>query len=128
MNVSHETIYKSLFIQARGLLKAELLAHLRGRRIMRRGQSATPKGQGRGQIPQAVSIRARPAEIEDRAVPGHWEGDLLCGAANSDIATPDEHRSRFVLLVKLDGKAIETVVKALTTTALTLPRGLMRPP
>ena len=128
MQVSHETIYKSLFIQARGLLKAELLAHLRGRRIMRRSQSATPKGQGRGQIPQAVSIRARPAEIEDRAVPGHWEGDLLCGAANSDIATLVERRSRFVLLVKLDGKATETVVKALTATALTLPQGLMRPP
>jgi IS30 family transposase len=95
MNVSHETIYKSLFIQARGVLKKELLAHLRSRRIMRRGRTSTTAGQTRGQIVDAVSIRDRPAEIEDRAVPGHWEGDLLSGARNSHIATLVERSSRF---------------------------------
>jgi IS30 family transposase len=87
MTVSHETIYKSLFIQARGVLKKELLAHLRSRRIMRLGRTSTTAGQTRGQIIDAVSIRDRPAEIEDRAIPGHWEGDLLSGAKNSHIAT-----------------------------------------
>jgi IS30 family transposase len=106
-------------------LKAELLAHLRSRRIMRRAKTASPKGQGRGTIPDAISIRARPAEIADRAVPGHWEGDLLCGAANSYIATLIERTSRYVMLVKLDSKATETVVKALITHAQTLPKGLM---
>jgi IS30 family transposase len=125
MQVSHETIYKTLFIQTRGALKAELVAHLRSRRIMRRAKTASPKGQGRGTIPDAISIRARPAEIEDRAVPGHWEGDLLCGAANSYIATLVERTSRYVMLVKLNSKATETVVKALITHAQTLPKGLM---
>ena len=125
MQVSHETIYKTLFIQARGALKVELLAHLRSRRIMRRSQNATAKGQGRGSIPDAISIRARPAEVEDRAVPGHWEGDLLCGSSNSYIATLVERRSRFVMLAKLDGKTTEAVVKALITQAQTLPKELM---
>ena len=87
MNVSHETTYKSLFIKARGVLKKELLAHLRSRRIMHRGRTATTAGQTRGQIIDAVSIRDRPAEIEDRAIPGDWEGDMLSGAKNSHIAT-----------------------------------------
>ena len=87
MLVSHETIYKSLFIQARGVLKKELLAHLRTNRMMRRSRKSTTQGQPRGQIIDAVSIRERPADVEDRAVPGHWEGDLLSGSANSHIAT-----------------------------------------
>jgi IS30 family transposase len=96
MTVSPETIYKSLFIQARGVLKRELLAHLRSRRIMRRGRTSTTAGQTRGQIIDAVSIRDRTAEIEDRAIPGHWEGDLLSGAKNSHIATLVERNLRFV--------------------------------
>ena len=113
MNVSHEAIYKSLFIQARGVLKKELLAHLRSRRIMRRGRTATTTGQTRGQIIDAVSIRDRPAEIEDRAIPGHWEGDLLSGAKNSHIATLVERSSCFVMLVKVAGKDSDSVVGAL---------------
>ena len=85
--MSHETIYKSLFIQARGVLKRELIAHLRSRRVMRRGKTSTAKGQPRGQIIDAISIRQRPADIEDRAVPGHWEGDLISGSRNSHVAT-----------------------------------------
>ena len=87
MRISDETIYRSLFIQARGVLNKELLAHLRSRRVMRRAKSSTCSGQGRGGITDAVSIRERPPEAEDRAVPGHWEGDLLAGSANTHIAT-----------------------------------------
>ena len=108
MQVSHETIYKSLFIQARGVLKKELLAHLRSRRIMRRGKTSSTSDQTRGQIIDAISIRDRPAEIEDRAIPGHWEGDLLSGAKNTHIATLVERTSRFVMLVQLDGKDSQT--------------------
>jgi IS30 family transposase len=87
MQVSHETIYRSLFIPARGVLKKELLDHRRSKRRLRRSRHASPRGQSRGQIVEALSIRARPAEVEDRAIPGHWEGDLLSGAKNSYIAT-----------------------------------------
>ena len=87
MRVSHETIYRSLFIQARGALKKELMDHLRSKRRMRRSRHATASRQSRGQIVDAISIRERPAEVEDRAIPGHWEGDLLSGAKNSYIAT-----------------------------------------
>jgi IS30 family transposase len=125
MNVSHETIYKSLFIQARGVLKKELLAHLRSRRIMRRGRTATTAGQTRGQIIDAVSIRDRPAEIEDRAIPGHWEGDLLSGSKNTHIATLVERSSRFVMLVKVNGKDSDSVVGALIRQVQFLPHGLM---
>ena len=130
MNVSHETIYKSLFIQAPrstklGVLKKELLAHLRSRRIMRRGRTSTTAGQTRGQIIDAVSIRDRPAEIEDRAIPGHWEGDLLSGARNSHIATLVERSSRFVMLVKLGGKDSDSVVSALIARVQHLPQGVM---
>lgn len=125
MQVSHETIYKSLFIQARGVLKKELLKHLRSRRIMRRGKTASTSGQTRGQIIDAISIRDRPAEIEDRAVPGHWEGDLLSGSKNSHIATIVERSSRFVMLVQLDGKDSDTVVGALIRQVRQLPQGLM---
>ncbi len=125
MNVSHETIYKSLFIQAGGVLKKELLAHLRSRRIMRRGRTATTAGQTRGQIIDAVSIRDRPAEIEDRAIPGHWEGDLLSGAKNNHIATLVERSSRFVMLVKVSGQDSYSVVSALITRVQHLPQRVM---
>ena len=125
MQVSHETIYKSLFIQARGVLKKELLAHLRSRRIMRRGKTSSTSDQTRGQIIDAISIRDRPAEIEDRAIPGHWEGDLLSGAKNTHIATLVERTSRFVMLVRLDGKDSQTVIDALVRKVHELPRGLM---
>ena len=125
MQVSHETIYRSLFIQARGVLKKELLSHLRSRRIMRRGKTASTTGQTRGQIIDAVSIRARPAEVEDRAVPGHWEGDLLSGAKNSHIATLVERRSRFVMLVHVEGKDSDSVVAALVRQVGQLSQGLM---
>jgi IS30 family transposase len=126
MRVSHETIYKSLFIQARGVLKTELVTHLRTRRTMRRSKNATTAGQARGQIKDAVSIRERPAEASDRAVPGHWEGDLITGSKNSHIATLVERRSRYLLLVRVDGKATASVVAALTNQALTLPDQMMK--
>lgn len=125
MTVSHETIYRSLFIQARGVLKRELISHLRSRRMMRRAKTSTTKGQTRGQIIDAVSIRERPAEIEDRAVPGHWEGDLISGAHNSHIATLVERQSRFVMLVKVGGKDTANVVRALISAVKRLPDGLM---
>jgi len=125
LRVSHETIYRSLFIQARGVLRKELISHLRRVRSMRSSIKATHAGQGRGQIIDAVSIHDRPAEVEDRAVPGHWEGDLISGLANSHIATLVERHSRFVMLVKVDGKDTTTVVAALTRQLQTLPHELM---
>lgn len=125
MQISHETIYKSLFIQARGVLKKELLAHLRSRRLMRRAKTATGSGQKRGQIKDAVSIRERPAEVEDRAVPGHWEGDLIAGSNKSYIATLVERQTRFVMLVRVPGKNTESVVDALVRQVSKLPTGLM---
>ncbi len=124
MRVSAETIYRSLFIQARGVLKKELQAHLRSRRTMRRSKKATSRGQGRGDIADAVSIRERPAEAADRAVPGHWEGDLLAGANNSHVATLVERRSRFLMLVKVPGKDTRSVVGALRRRVRTLPKEL----
>jgi len=100
MQISHETIYRSLFIQARGVLKKELIRHLRSRRKMRRVKHARTTGQPRGQIVDGVSIRARPAEVEDRAIPGHWEGDLITGSQNTHMATLVERSSRFTMLVK----------------------------
>ncbi len=126
MRISHETIYRTLFIQARGALKRELQGHLRTRRKMRRSQKATTRGQPRGQIVDAVSIRERPAAIEDRAVPGHWEGDMISGSNNSHIATLVERQSRFTMLVKLEGKDTETVVKALTKHVRRLPSELRK--
>ena len=123
MRVSHETIYRTLFIQARGALKKELLGHLRSRRQMR--SSAKP-GQGGGQISDAISIRERPAEAEDRAVPGHWEGDLLCGGKSTQIATLVERHSRYVMLVKLKNKDSEQVARALAKHVLKLPATLRR--
>jgi IS30 family transposase len=126
MRVSHEAIYRTLFIQARGALKEELLGHLRTRRKMRQGRTATHKGDLRGQIVDAISIRERPAEVEDRAVPGHWEGDLLAGSKSSQIATLVERHSRYVMLVKLPARDSQTVVKALSRTISRLPEDLRR--
>ena len=124
--VSHETIYRSLFIQARGALKKELLQHLRSRRTMRRSRHKSLKGEGLGQITDTVSIRERPATVEDRAVPGHWEGDLVFGSKNSQIATLVERHSRYVVLVKIDGKDTKTVINALIKQAHKLPRELYK--
>lgn len=121
MHVSHETIYKSLFIQARGVLKKELTQHLRTKRLMRRPKNAKIDRSPRGQIRDAISISERPAEIEDRAIPGHWEGDLLSGSNNSHIATLVERSTRFTILVKLKGKDTVSVVSALRKKIKTLP-------
>ena len=112
MHISHETIYRSLFVQARGVLKKEFMAHLRTRRQLRQAKGGTVKS-GLGQIVDAVSIRERPAEAEDRAVPGHWEGDLLAGGNNSHIATLVERHTRFVMLIRVPRKDTATVVGAL---------------
>jgi IS30 family transposase len=125
-HVSHETIYRSLFIQARGALKKELLAHLRRTRGMRRSRHYTQKTAIHGQIIDAVSISERPPGIEDRAVPGHWEGDLVFGSGNSQIATLVERQTRYVMLVKLDGKDSQTVVNALIKNAQKLPQELYK--
>jgi IS30 family transposase len=122
--VSHETIYRSLFIQARGALKKELLQHLRRTRAMRRSRHHTQKTDNHGRITDTVSISERPAAVEDRAVPGHWEGDLLCGSRNSQIATLVERHTRYVMLVKLASKETETVINALIKNARTLPQEL----
>lgn len=125
MQISHEAIYRSLFIQARGVLKKELTAHLRTGRQMRRAKGART-GTGQGQILDMVSIRERPAEAEDRAVPGHWEGDLLTGANDTHIATLVERHSRFTMLVKLSKKDSATVVAAVATQIGKLPKALQR--
>ena len=122
--VSHETIYRSLFIQARGVLKKELLAHLRATRAIRRSRHASLKREGLGQIKDAISIRERPADVEDRAIPGHWEGDLIAGSKNSFIATLVERRTRYVMLAKVSGKETQTVVSALANQVQHLPREL----
>jgi IS30 family transposase len=124
--VSHETIYRSLFIQARGALKKELLQHLRRTRAMRRSRHHTQKTTDHGRIKDAVSIRERPAEVEDRAVPGHWEGDLVSGSNNSHIATLVERHTRYVMLVKVKSKDTKTVVDALIKQAHKLPRELYK--
>ena len=124
--VSHETIYRSLFIQARGALKKELLQHLRRTRAMRRSRHHTQKTGDHGRIIDAVSISERPATVDDRAVPGHWEGDLLFGGRNSQIATLVERNTRYVMLVKVAGKDTETVVNALIENARKLPQELYK--
>jgi IS30 family transposase len=126
MRVSHETIYRSLFIQARGVLKKELMDHLRSKRRMRRSRHASEHGQSRGKIVDAVSIRERPAEVEDRAIPGHWEGDLLAGGKNSYIATLVERQSRFLMLIKVPSKETGVVVAALSRHVRKLPATLRR--
>lgn len=125
-HVSHETIYRSLYIQARGALKKELLEHLRRTRSMRRSRHHTQKTDNHGRIVDAVSISERPASVEDRAVPGHWEGDLLFGSHNSQIATLVERQTRYVMLVQVAGKDTKTVIDALIASALNLPRELYK--
>jgi len=124
--VSPETIYRSLFIQARGALKKELVEHLRRSRVMRRSRHHTQKTADHGRITDAVSISERPASVEDRAVPGHWEGDLLFGSKNSQIATLVERHTRYVMLVKVAGKDTETVINALIKNARKLPDELYK--
>jgi IS30 family transposase len=127
MRVSHETIYLSLFVQARGALRKQLAEHLRSDRVMRRSKAHTSRGHGRGQIVDAVTISERPAEVEDRAVPGHWEGDLLLGGARSQIATLVERHTRFVMLVALpEGRSTGHVVDRLAEHVKTLPAQLRR--
>ena len=121
MHVSHETIYKTLYIQARGALKKELQRHLRTQRVMRQSKQYNTKGNARGGIIDAVSIHDRPAEVDDRTIPGHWEGDLICGTNKSYLATLVERTSRFTLLVKLSGNDTTTVVKAVTRKIIKLP-------
>lgn len=124
--VSHETIYRTLYIQTRGALKKELLAYLRRTRAMRRSRHHTQKTGDHGRIVDAVSISERPAMADDRAVPGHWEGDLLCGSKNSQIATLVERQSRYLMLVKLSGKDTGTVTNALIKNARKLPHELYK--
>jgi len=126
LHVSHETIYRSLFIQARGALKQELVQHLRSKRRIRRSKHATAHGHSQGRIVDAISIRERPAEAEDRAVPGHWEGDLLRGAGNSHVITLVERGSRFCTLRKVASKDTATVVAALIEHVQQLPAALRR--
>jgi IS30 family transposase len=126
LRVSQETIYRSLFIQARGALKQELVRHLRSKRRIRRSRHSSVHGHSRGQIVDAISIRERPAEVEDRAIPGHWEGDLLRGARHSHVATLVERHSRFCMLVKVPGKDTATVVAALSRHVRRLPATLRR--
>jgi IS30 family transposase len=124
--VSHETIYLTLFIQARGALKKELIQYLRKPRAMRRSRQHTQKTKDHGRTSNTVSIRERPPEVEDRAVPGHWEGDLICGSNNSQIATLVERHTRLVMLVRVPSKDTKTVINALIKQAHKLPRELYK--
>jgi IS30 family transposase len=122
--VSHETIYRSLFIQSRGALKKELMQHLRRTRAMRRSRSHTQKTDNHGRICNTISISERPPSVEDRAVPGHWEGDLICGSNNSQVVTLVERQTRYLMMAKVSGKDTETVIKALVKHAHQLPKEL----
>lgn len=126
LQLSHEAIYRTLFAQSRGALKKELIAHLQSSRMMRRPLNATLKGKGRGKIIDAISIRERPAEVSDRSVPGHWEGDLLSGSGNSHIATLVERASRYTVLVKVGGKDTASVVSGLVREVRKLPKELKK--
>jgi IS30 family transposase len=126
LRVSHETIYLSLFVQSKGLLRKELSRELRTGRGVRRAGRISVRGQGRGLIVDALHISERPAEAEDRAVPGHWEGDMVSGTANSHVATLVERSSRFVMLVKLENKTTDCVIAALTAKVQELPEQLKR--
>jgi len=122
--VSHETIYRSLYVQARGVLKKELIRYLKTQRIMRRSKHSSLKRSGLGQITNTVSISERPASVADRAIPGHWEGDLIAGAKNSYIVTLVERHSRYVMLAKISDRKSESVVSALIKQAKKLPNEL----
>lgn len=124
LHVSHETIYRTLYVQTRGELRKELTAHLRRSYGVRQSRRATRTGRGRGQIPDAVSISERPPEVADRAVPGHWEGDLLAGNKRSNIGTLVERHSRYVMLVRLPTRDTDTVVRALARKIKGLPASL----
>ena len=124
--VSHETIYRSLYVQTRGVLKKELLQHLRSKRTNLRSKHISQKGEGQGQIKDMISISERPVSVEDRAVPGHWEGDLITGSKNSHIATLVERQTRYVMLVKVTNKDTQTVVSALIKQAKKLPTELYK--
>lgn len=126
MHISHESIYKTLFIQSRGLLKKELLKHLRTQRVMRQSKQFNTKGNARGGIIDAVSIHDRPKDIDNRTIPGHWEGDLICGSNKSYVATLVERTSRFTLLVKLNGNDTNSVINAITQKIIELPRQLKK--
>jgi IS30 family transposase len=126
LRVSHETIYRTLFVQTRGALKKALIEHLRTHRPIRRSRHATAKADTRGRIPDTISISERPASVEDRAVPGHWEGDLLCGSKNSYIVTLVERHSRYVMLAKIPSRDTHTVVNALIKQAKKLPDHLYK--
>lgn len=126
MRISHETIYRTLYVQARGALKQELVAHLRRQRPLRHHRARGSAGRGPGQIVDAISIAARPPTVEDRALPGHWEGDLLAGNQRSHIATLVERRSRYVVLVRLRAQDAASVARALIRRVQHLPRGLMQ--
>jgi IS30 family transposase len=124
--VSHETIYRSLYVQARGALKKELIKHLRSKRTMRHSRHGNRSGEGQGQIKDMITISERPASVEDRAVPGHWEGDLLAGSNNTHIATLVERHTRYVMLAKVANKDTATVVNALIKQSKKLPRELYK--
>ena len=125
MQVSPETIYRSLYLQTRGVLKRELTSHLRRHRPIRRSKLSARATEGRGQIPNAVSIAARPASVADRAIPGHWEGDLIQGANYTYVATLVERWSRYVQLVRVTSKETDVVTRALIRSVKRLPAGLM---
>jgi len=122
--VSHETIYRTLYIQTRGALKKELLQHLRRTRVMRRSRHYTHKGEGHGGISNAISISERPPSVADRAVPGHWEGNLIFGSKNRQIVTLVERQIRYVMMAKVKGKDTETVINVLVKHARQLPKEL----
>src|SRR5208282_2343458 len=124
--VSHETIYRSLYIQARGALKKELLQHLRRTRVMRRSRHYTQKTEDHGRISNAISISERPPSVEDRAVPGHWEGDLIFGTNSSQIVTLVERHTRYVMMAKVNSKDTETVIDSLVKHAHQLPSELYK--
>jgi IS30 family transposase len=126
LQVSHEPIYVSLFVQARGALRKELTAHLRSKRTIRRGKTVTDRRLGKGQIVDPVTISERPAEVEDRAVPGHWEGDMLLGSGFTQIATLVERQTRFVMLIALPSRSTDDVVPAITRHIQTLPEQLRK--
>lgn len=124
LHVSHETIYRTLYVQTRGELRKELTSHLRRSYGVRQSNRARRTGRGRGHIVGAVSISERPPEAADRAVPGHWEGDLLAGTKRSNIATLVERRSRYVMLIRLPERDTDTVVKAIARRIQRLPESL----
>lgn len=126
MQVSHETLYLSLYVQTRGALKKELVQYLRNKRTIRQSRYGKPETDKRGKIPNAVPISERPATVEDRAIPGHWEGDLICGPNIHSVVTLVERRTRYVMLIKVKNRETETVINALIKNARRLPSELYK--